>query len=295
MSPPLAGRPESASSARVNPVTGAPAVVTTTQPASSDTLVDRALAFVRQESVSFGFAQGEVAEFVPDPLVQRTSSGSASVHLHQRYRGLPVFQMTRTVRFDPRNQAVDAVGDSAPLPAGLDIVPKVDAASAVLKAAQHLATTPGEPGIDEYGQKRTDTAVDIGDFQPQVLAAFPALASRPTVLEKGPFENAIPAHLVVFCQVERPRLAWHVVLTLPDYADQYVIVVSADDAGEILYCKSAVRRARARGRVFEFSPEIADRRLIEFPRPLADYPVTPTVPLFGFPSDWFAEYMTSVI
>ena len=84
-------------------------------------MVDKALAFLHTEKASFGFTDTDVMEFVPDPVVQRTSTGSAAVHVHQYYRGLPVFQMTRTVRFAPQGQIVDAPGDNAPLPEGLDI------------------------------------------------------------------------------------------------------------------------------------------------------------------------------
>lgn len=277
---------------RTSALTGAPANVTPAAP-SQDALVDRALAFVRRETTSFGFSATDVAEFVPDPVVQRTSSGSAAVHLHQRYRGLPVFQMTRTVRFNPQSQPVDAAGDSAPLPPGLDIVPKLDAGSAVLKAAQHLAATSDDEGPDQYGQSAMVATIDAASFEPKVAAAFPGLAARPTVFEKGPFENPIPAYLLIFNQVDTARLAWHIVLTLPDYNDQYVAIVAADNAdGEILYCKSTVHRARARGKVFEFNPGVADRRFIDFPRPIGDYPVTPSVPLFGFPSDWVSDSKT---
>ena len=65
------------------------------------------------------------------------------------------------------------------------------------------------------------------------------------------------------------------------------MIVAADNTeGEILYCKSTMSHASARGSVFEFSPGVADRRLIEFPRPLADYPLMPSSPITGFPTDW---------
>ena len=62
--------------------------------------------------------------------------------VHQRRRGrrssaaeLPgtagVFQMARTVRFAPNGQPSDAAGDSAPLSAGLDTEPKLDARQVV--------------------------------------------------------------------------------------------------------------------------------------------------------------------
>ena len=294
--------PESRGSARrVNALTGTPVLVTAATPAAGfagladdaaaapaepRNVVDKAMAFVQQHRGSLGFGSGEVAEFDPDPVVQRTSSGSMAVHLHQSYRGIPVFQMTRTVRFTPQSDVVDAAGDNAPLPQGIDIKPTLDAPQAALKAAQHLASSgAGETYVDRFKQSQAVPTVDATGFEPHVLSAFP-LPSRPTVLEKGPFENPIPAHLVIFNQPQS-RLAWHLVLTFPDYADQYTVIVSADDmAGEILYSKSTMHRAVARGKVFEFSPGVANRKFIDFPRALSDFPAMPAMPLTNFPSDW---------
>ena len=64
-------------------------------------LVEKALTFVQQQRNNLGFAAADPVEFVPDPTVQVTSVGAAAVHLQQYYRGLPVFQMARTVRFSP--------------------------------------------------------------------------------------------------------------------------------------------------------------------------------------------------
>jgi extracellular elastinolytic metalloproteinase len=297
-----------ASAERVNALTGTPVLVTADAPVeaaaprfaaalSADVapqggLIDRALAFVQNRRSSFGFGAGEIDEFVPDPVVQRTSSGSAAVHLHQTYRGLPVFQMTRTVRFNPQSAVVDAAGDNAPLPGGIDVEPKLDAVQAVLKAAEHLASTGhGETYVDRFKQEHPVPTIDITGFEPKVQSAFP-LPSRPTVLERGPFENPIPGYLLIFNQPQS-RLAWHFVLTFPDYADQYAVIVSADEKpGEILYSKSTLHRAVGRGRVFEFSPGVANRRIIDFPRPLAEFPDMPTVPLTGFPADWVDQAQT---
>ena len=294
--------PESRGSARrVNALTGTPVLVTAATaaagfaeladdaaatPAEPRNVIDKAMAFVQQHRGSLGFGSVEVAEFDPDPVVQRTSSGSMAVHLHQSYRGIPVFQMTRTVRFTPQGDVVDAAGDNAPLPQGIDIKPTLDAPGAALKAAQHLASSgAGETYVDRFKQTQAVPTVDATGFEPHVLSAFP-LPSRPTVLEKGPFENPIPAHLVIFNQPQS-RLAWYLVLTFPDYADQYAVIVSADDmAGEILYSKSTMHRAVARGKVFEFSPGVASRKLIDFPRAVSDFPAMPAMPLTNFPSDW---------
>jgi extracellular elastinolytic metalloproteinase len=280
--------PPSPSRSRTNALTGSPAVVAAAGAASTDrSLVDRAMTFVQRQSSGFGVTAGQVAEFVPDPVVQRTSSGSAAVNLVQTYRGLTVFQMSRTVRFDPVGRAVDAAGDTAGIPEGVSTEPVLPVEAAVLKAARHLASTgAGDRVRDSFGQETAMPAITVTDFKPTVVSGFP-LPARPSVLDKGPFENLIPAYLLIFNQPGQARLAWHVVLTLPGYADQYVLIVAADDPnGEMLYCKSTMRRVLARGRVFEFSPGIAERRLIEFPRPLADYPVMPAAPISGFPIDW---------
>jgi extracellular elastinolytic metalloproteinase len=291
-----ATRPSAVPSARtrLNALTATPVTVRpTVPPAEEGSVVDKALAFLRTEKASFGFTDTDVTEFVPDPIVQRTSTGSAAVHVHQYYRGLPVFQMTRTVRFAPQGQVVDAPGDNAPLPEGLDIEPKLEASAAVLKAAQHLANTgAGETRKTRFQETVSLPTVDIDDFSPSVLASFP-LPSRPTVFDKGPFENPIPAHLLIFNQPQGPRLSWHTVLTFPDYEDQYVVIVSADEAeGEILYCKSTVHRMLGQGNVYEFSPGVSDRRMIDFPRPLTDYPAMPTTPLADFPRDWITDKQT---
>lgn len=183
-----------------------------------------------------------------------------------------MFQMSRTVRFGPTGQTVDAAGDSAAIPGGVNVEPRLAAESAVLKAAEHLAATgAGDKQKDQFGQESALLTIDLKGFRPEVVSGFP-LPSRPTVVDRGPFENLIPAYLLIFNQPGRARLGWHVVLTFPGYTDQYAVIIAADDPkGEVLYCKSTMRQAAARGRVFEFSPGIADRRLIDFPRPLSDY------------------------
>ena len=146
----------------------------------------------------------EIDEFVPDPVVQRTSSGSAAVHLHQMYRGIPVFQMTRTVRFSPQSEVVDAAGDNAPLPPGIEIEPKLDAVQAVRKAAEHLARTgSNQASVDRFGQTHRTPTIDITGFEPRVLSAIP-LPGRPVILEKGPFENGDDGLGRVNCQRTEP-------------------------------------------------------------------------------------------
>ncbi len=282
LAPPVAGR--------TSALTGAPAVLPATGITPAErSLVERAMSFMRTQPVPAGLTASHLPEFAPDPVIQRTSAGSAVVNLKQTFQGLPVFQMARSVRFSPDGHITDAAGDTAMIPPGLNTNPKLGVEDAVLRAARHLATTgTGERVRDMFRQETSLPTINVDGFAPEVVAGFP-LPARPTVLDKGPFENLIPAHLLIFNQPGTARLAWYVVFTFPGYTDQYAVIVAADNTdGEILYCKSTMRRAAGRGRVFEFSPGVADRQLIDFPRPLSDYPPMPAMPISGFPADWVA-------
>jgi extracellular elastinolytic metalloproteinase len=256
------------------------------------TLIDKALAFVQRQPGAFGFTADEVAEFVPDPTVQRTSSGASAVHLQQYYRGVPVFEMARTVRFSPQSEAIDASGNNTAFPTAIETEPKISAVDALRRVVTYLAATGGEVEKDEFGQESEIPRLRAEDYKPEILTSF-NLPSRPTVLAKGPFEKPVPAHLVLFIHPARPRLAWHIVPTFPNYEDQYVILVSADDpVGEILYSVSTLHRMLARGSVFELSPGLKQRASVAFPRPIAEYPDMPTTPLVGFPADWVKDGKT---
>src|SRR5207244_5868958 len=176
------------------------------------------------------------------------------------------FHMTRMVRFDTTGRPTDAAGDSAGMPADFNTTPAIGAAAAVQAAVQHLASTGhGEQVHSPYGPSDPLPPVSAAGYVPEVISAFPTLASQPTVLTKGPFENPIPAHLLIFVERDRPRLAWSMVVTLADYVDQYMLLVAADKAdGEILYSKSTMNHATARGLVFEYSPAISQRQEIHF-------------------------------
>src|SRR5207244_3693336 len=166
---------------------------------------------------------GTTTDFVPDAAVRRTSSGAMAVNLHQYFRGIPLFQMTRMVRFDTTGRPTDAAGDSAGMPADFNTTPAIGAAAAVQAAVQHLASTGhGEQVHSPYGPSDPLPPVSAAGYVPEVISAFPTLASQPTVLTKGPFENPIPAHLLIFVERDRPRLAWSMVVTLADYVDQYM-------------------------------------------------------------------------
>src|SRR5262249_41978566 len=114
--------------ARLNPATATVAELRCSggSPRAEDRLTLAAQDYVQATRCALGSGPEDVVEFVPDPVVQRTSTGAKIVHLRQMYRGVPVFQMTRTVTFAPDGRVTKVKGDHAPIPATLDTVPVAD-------------------------------------------------------------------------------------------------------------------------------------------------------------------------
>jgi extracellular elastinolytic metalloproteinase len=273
----------------LNSFTGTPnSLVSDNAPSAEGELIERALSFVTQSSAAFGFTSDEPVEFVPDSTIEMTSSESKAVHLQQTYRGVPVFQMVRTVRFSPDNAISDVVGNNVSLPPGINITPQINALQAVTATAQYVANpNETETMTDGWGQQMTPIRVDLTDYTPQVLMTFP-MPSQPTVLDKGPFADPISAHLVLFYQNPETRLGWYVRITMPDYQDQYEVIVSADRTdSEILYCQSLMRTVLGEGNVYKENPGKTPREMVPFPRNLSDYPIPQPsgLPSF-FPGHW---------
>ncbi|NJP11985.1 MAG: hypothetical protein HC866_23020 [Leptolyngbyaceae cyanobacterium RU_5_1] len=275
----------------INSLTGTPnTLVSNNAPSVEGALIDHALNFVSQASPAFGFSPGEPVEFVPDPNIQSTRAGSQVVHLQQSYRGIPVFQMVRTVRFSSNREITDVVGNNVDLPPGINIAPQIDVTRAVTAAAEYVASDDSEETTDGWGQQMTSESVDLSGYVPRVLIGFP-LPNQPTVLEKGPFADLISAHLVLFYQNPQTRLGWYIRITLPDYRNQYELIVSADQAEpEILYCQCLMQTALAQGNVYTENPETTPLKTINFPRDLSDYPVprSSSLPLV-FPGHWCSD------
>ncbi len=259
-------------------------------PSTEGPIIEQALSHVRQTTTALGFAPSNPAEFIPDPFVEQTSAGSSVVQLHQTYLGIPVFQMARTVRFTPERAIKEVAGNNADLPPGVDIAPRIDVTRAVMAAAEHVSTSDEtEVSTDGWGQQLTPINIDLTDYTPTVLASFP-MPSQPKVVDKGPFAELIPAHLVLFYQNPDARLGWHVQITLPDYSGQYEVIVSADQSEpEILYCQSLMYTALGEGNVYTHNPGKTPRQMVSFPRDLSDYPVPSGPPLPNFPGHWCTD------
>ncbi len=257
-----------------NAFTGARAVLPASAPAEGTT-VERAM-------TCLATAAGDDAtlEMVPDADVVRTSAGAEVVHLHQHYRGIPVYEAVRSVHFGPDGRD-EIVGDHVEIAGDPDPSPAISAAAAVTSAADYLAaamaSSPGEASLE------------VSSHPPRLIASFP-LPSRPSTLAKRPFADPVTAHLVwLFCAPGDVRLGWSVSLTMPGDDEQYDLIVDAgpDGAGEVLYCRgsylcvrpppagrSGGSGARGRARVFLGNPgDPAGRVDVDLPLPRDAYPV----------------------
>jgi len=298
------------SAGRVNPFTGsvenlqsanassAFSMVPGLGPTNED-IVGRALEHVQLVAPALGSDPAQTPEFVPDPHVKTTSTGERVVNLQQQYRGIPVFQMERAVQFDQSGAIQTVSGTSVSLPPTLASLPTVPVEDAALVAAKCIAA---EDSTKDAWTKQVinSKAIDVSNYQPQVLAKVP-LPSQPSVLDKGPFAESIPAHLVFFYQGQTTRLGWHFIISTPDFQAQYVVIVAADaqSANEIkdppvLYCQETTSHLMAtppkvRGNVWTHNPGVNQtRQVVPFPRPLADYPIRPVPPTLPetFPFAW---------
>jgi extracellular elastinolytic metalloproteinase len=269
--------------------TGNPAAIASeSAPAEEGNYVQRALEHVRTISGALGLVATQPTEFTPDPNVQETSSGAKAVHLQQQYKGIPIFQAAQTVRFAPDDKLAEVVGSSVTIAQNVAVSPRLTVEQAVLKAAEFVAMpdTDEREDTDQFGEPLAPVTVDVTGFVPKVITAFADKAEQPTVLEPGPFGDRIRASLIWFVQNEaEPRLAWEVVLTIPNYGGQYRTMVDTE-TGEILYSHQLMQFIAAQGSVFRVDGGGA-RQMTPFPRPLEDYglPIPEDLPS-SFPEDW---------
>jgi extracellular elastinolytic metalloproteinase len=275
--------------AAVDSTTGNPAAVHSEEaPAQRGNYIQRALDHLQAAGPALGLEATQPTEYVVDPVEQRTSADAVTVHAHQRYKGIPIFQAAQAVLFDPEGRLTQTVGTTVTVPQELEVAPRLSVEEAVLRAAEQVAEPDrDERGqTDEFGQPMEIPGVRLDGFLIQVKATFPDRPERPTVLARGPFAEDIRASLTWFpLDTDDLRLSWLVLLTMPGYAAQYRVVVDAA-SGEVLYCRQLVRTVAARGSVFPVDGT-GDRRSSEFPRPLAEYgmPVPAELPT-GFPDTW---------
>src|SRR5688572_17059565 len=94
-------------------------------PAEEGNFAARALAHVQTVRDALGFAAEQPTEFVPDPNVQKASSGARAVHLQQLYKGIPVYGAARTVRFRPDGAITESVGSTVTVDENRPVQPQL--------------------------------------------------------------------------------------------------------------------------------------------------------------------------
>jgi extracellular elastinolytic metalloproteinase len=263
----------------------------------SGSFVQRALEHAAQSRDALGLDEGQTPEFRADPLAQETSAGAVAVHLRQEYKSIPIFEAGQAVRFDPTGALIDSAGTTVAFTGDLDINPLVDDSAAIATAAKQVVESAAqESGVDQFGNTMVPPVVDLSGFVPTVLARFREIPERPTVFDAGPFGDVIRSSLVWFAIADTLRLAFHIVITMPEVEGQWQVVVGATD-GEILLLRQLVRSIAAAATVL--APTGADTPTsVAFPRPLADYPVAAAVELpaawsaSGVPDDWVDDVAT---
>jgi extracellular elastinolytic metalloproteinase len=289
---------------RVNSFTGSAETLRSTNAASAfgvqpglgptvQMLIDRALQHLRSAAPALGFSSSDRVEFVPDPHVKETSAGTRIVNLQQQHKGIPVFQMERVVTFDSNGAVQEVTGSSVGLRPDLEVLPTISLEKAAKAAANYMATSSDR--VDSWTKKPIpDSVIDLEEYTPRVLGRI-AAPSQPSVLDRGPFGEEIPAHLVFFYEGLTTRLGWHFVISMPGMRAQYVLIVEADsrtadkENPQVIYCQKTSNDVMSvRGNVWVHNPGINQQRQeVDFPRPANDYPISP-LPLLpdNFPFPW---------
>ena len=268
--------------------TGNPRVIASeAAPAIKGNYIQRALDHLRATRSTLGFAETQSPEFKVDPTPLTTSSGAVAVHLQQQYKGIPILETTETVNFAPDGALQETVGSIITVDEDLEVKYKLSVEEAVGFAAKHVAEPhPDEKGaVDQFGEPLPLPSVDVSRFTPKIIAVFTDLPAQPTVLESGPFGDEIKASLTWIPIDERLRLAWEIILVMPEYQGMYRTIVDAD-TGEILYCKQLIVSVAARGNVYHVDGG-GSRENTDSPRPLSDYglPIPSNLPT-SFPGSW---------
>jgi|GEM_PF-2450500 len=273
------------SARRLNPYTGTAAYLTAPETHNrSESVLARAMAHVSACLPELTGKEHTKASFLADPHVVTTGAGEQIVYLQQHIHGVPVFRAQRAVRFDREGAIVDIVGDHvADPPDDVDLIPTLDAAGAVLAAAQHLAAPEGH---DEKGLK----GLEVSNRRPRVVGRSP-LAAAPTLVRKPPFASPILATLLLFYERPRLRLAWHLPLRLPRLVAQFDLIVAANgpEAGEILLCQDGMASAITARATF-FNPDLVPAKLQSMPQPAQAFPPFQPRPL---PGPWVSRNKTA--
>lgn len=217
---------------RLDPATGNAAhIVSRASPPSTDrNFVQRALRHVRAIAPAIGLTN-QAIDFVAGAALERTASGAHAVHLQQRYKAVPVFQATITVRFAPDGRLQDTSGQTINVARDASAVPRRSVEDAV-RAAAIYAGGPADGELDAGASP----ALDLAGFEPRIRTAAANVPERACVLEPGPFGAEIKANLVWFARGDQLVLGWRVVLAIVAGGPYDQVIVDAGTALP-LYCR----------------------------------------------------------
>lgn len=269
-------------------VTGNPAeVLGSAPPTGPGDYVQRALDYLSGFHDTLGFAPTQPTEFQPDPHVLIAGSGAAAVHMQQLYKGIPIFQANQAVQFNPQGGIEGTLGTSVSIEQEHNPTPTIGADAATLIAARYIATPQpaAESERDQFGQPLQTPTLNLAGYTPTILSRDDERADQRARLSAGPFAEPPQAALVWFYDDPALDLAWEVLLTLPDYSEQYRVLIDAT-TGDLLYCHQLVHHIAAQASVY-LTHGGAPRQFVNLPLPLEHYglPIPNDLPA-GFPGDW---------
>lgn len=274
-------------------VSGGAAVVVSADPEPSEAggYVRRALEHVHNIGGALGLLPDQPPEFVADPDYQETSSGAVAVHLHQRYKGIRIYEATETVRFGPDGALREVAGRTHGVEGDPDATPSLTAEDALRAAVDWLASPDDQVEHDPFGEPLRVPDLDPASFAPRRLTGPEPQPDRLTVFEGAPIEGSVPVRLLWFPLGGELRLSWELVLAFAGGA-QWRLVVDAND-GAVLLSRALVRSLTGRAGVL-LRDGSQPREDVALPVPLDRYPVGARDELpSGFPDDWLVDETTA--
>jgi extracellular elastinolytic metalloproteinase len=256
--------------------------------ARSDTgsLTDRALQVSQLTTEVLGARRvGPPIEFQAELASPPNPLGSATVHLQQQLRGIPVFFGNQIVKFGrsqdlQRTQAHVAVSVVADRPT--TVTPETAAEAAVRRLV-------AERSNDSHSADSGAVGDELSSFSGLMVAEFSELPTRPTVLDKGPLDQPVTASLTWAPVAKELRLCWDLNVAISASEGAFRILVAADD-GTIVYCTQTVP-ASCTASVFAVNPD-SPIASVEFPQPWAVYgfPIDSQIP--AAPPEWVDQGST---
>jgi len=263
-------------------------VISESSPGEKAKYWERALQHLNHIGATLGLEPGRPGDFVADQDYQTTSSGAVTVHLHQHYKNIPIFEAAMAVRFSADGAIRDTIGQTISIPEDLSVEPAISAEQAVMTAAKFLAEPEAEePGEDHLGFSHKPTPIAVKDFTHKVKGSEPDDPCKPTMIQVEPFEEDVKTQLVWFPTGDDVRLAWTGDYVLPGGIEMYRTIVDAS-SGEMLFC-GPLGHSLVQGNVFRVDGG-SSRESTTFPVPLEEYGLPiPESPADRPAAEWVTE------